>query len=162
MSELHTDNYDPEFKQNDLFELIEELVKIYKPQAEEKNLSLEFIKAIDSANIVFDKLTVYDIFSNIIDNAIKYTIEGSIKIYIKNTLLNKISVTVIDTGIGISEKYIGNIFQPFSQETSGYTRKFDGNGLGLALVKEYCDLNNAEVFVSSEKNLGSNFTVIFK
>jgi PAS domain S-box-containing protein len=162
MSELHTDNYDPEFEQNDLFELIEELVKIYKPQAEEKNLSLEFIKAVDSANIVFDKLTVYDIFSNIIDNAIKYTSEGSIKIYIKNTLLNKVSVTVIDTGIGISEKYIGNIFQPFSQETSGYTRKFDGNGLGLALVKEYCDLNNAEVFVSSEKNLGSNFTVIFK
>ncbi|MCW8850717.1 MAG: PAS domain-containing sensor histidine kinase [Melioribacteraceae bacterium] len=162
MSELHTDNYDPEFKENNLFELIEELVNIYKPQAEEKNINLEFIKAIDNANIIFDKLTVYDIFSNIIDNAIKYTDEGSVKIYIKNTLLNKISVTVIDTGVGISEKYISNIFQPFSQETSGYTRKFDGNGLGLALVKEYCNLNNAEVFVSSEKNLGSNFTVIFK
>ena len=162
MSELHSDNYDPEFKQNDLFELLEDLVKIYKPQAEEKNLSLEFVKAVDSATIVFDKHTVYDIFSNILDNAIKYTNEGSIKIYIKKSLLNKLSVTVIDSGVGISEKYIGNIFQPFSQETSGYTRKFDGNGLGLALVKEYCDLNNAEVFVSSEKNLGSNFTVVFR
>ena len=97
-----------------------------------------------------------------LNNAIKYTDEGSVKIYIKNSLLNKIAVTVIDTGLGISEKYIGNIFQPFSQETTGYTRKFDGNGLGLALVKEYSDLNNAEIFVSSEKNLGSNFTVIFK
>ena len=162
MSELHTDNYDPEFKQNDLFELLEDLEKFYRPQAEEKNLKLEFIKGIDSANIIFDKLTVYDIFSNLIDNAIKFTNEGSVKIYIKNSLLNKISVTVLDTGIGISQEYLRNIFQPFSQETSGYTRKFDGNGLGMALVKEYCDLNNAEIFVSSEKSLGSNFTVIFK
>ncbi len=162
MSELHTDNYEPEFKQNDLFELLEELVSEYKPIAEEKNLDLQFIKGVDTANIVFDKLTMYDVFSNIIDNAIKFTEEGTVEIYIKNTLMNKLSVTVIDTGIGISKKYIGSIFQSFSQETSGYTRKFDGNGLGLALVKKYCDLNNAEIFVSSEKNTGSNFTIIFK
>ena len=86
---------------------------------------------------------------------------GSVKIYVKNSILNKITVTVIDTGVGISQKYVGNIFSPFSQETTGYTRKFDGNGLGLTLVKEYCNLNNTEIFVSSEKGSGSNFTLIF-
>lgn len=162
MSELHTDNYEPEFKDNDLFELLDELVENYKPFTDEKGLNLQFIKAIDSANIVFDRHTMYDVFSNLIDNAIKYTMEGSIKIYVKKSLLNKIAVTIIDTGIGISEKYLNNIFTPFSQETGGYTREFDGNGLGLALVKEYCELNNADIFVNSEKNNGSNFTVIFK
>lgn len=161
MSELHTDNYEPEFRENNLFDLIDKLINNYKPSADEKDIELHFVKAVDSANMVFDYFTVFDVFSNIIDNAIKYTNDGSVKIYIKKTLLNKISVTVIDTGIGISEKYIRNIFQPFSQETTGYTRKFDGNGLGLALVKEYCELNNSELFVSSEKNSGSNFTVIF-
>jgi len=162
MSELHTDNYEPEFKKNDLTELLDELVTFYKPLAEEKNLELQFIQGIDSANIKFDKLTMYDVFSNLIDNAIKFTSNGSVKIYVKNSLMNKITVTVIDTGIGISQKYIENIFSPFSQETSGYTREFDGNGLGLTLVKEYCNLNNAEIFLSSEKGSGSNFTVIFK
>jgi len=162
MSELHTENYEPEYNEHDLFELLENLLALHKPIADQKNLQLQFIKAVDSANIVFDKQTINDVFDNIIDNAIKYTSKGSVKIYVKKSLLNKISVTIIDTGIGISDKYIGNIFQPFSQETSGYTRKFDGNGLGLALVKEYCELNNAEIFVSSEKSSGSNFTVIFK
>jgi PAS domain S-box-containing protein len=162
MSELHTDNYEPVFEEHNLFELLDELYIKYKPMAEEKGIDLQFIKVVDDANIIYDKLTMYDVFSNIIDNAIKYTDKGDVKIYVKNTLLNKKSVTIIDTGIGISEKYLGSIFQPFSQETSGYTRKFDGNGLGLALVKEYCELNNAEIFVSSEKGAGSNFTVIFK
>lgn len=162
MSELHTDNYEPEFKQNNLFELLEDLVAFYTPIAKEKGLELEYIKGVDSANIVFDKFTVYDIFSNLIDNAIKFTNEGSVKIYIKKSLINKISVTVLDSGIGISQNYLENIFKPFSQETTGYTRKFDGNGLGMSLVKEYCSLNKAEIFVSSEKNLGSNFTVMFK
>lgn len=162
MSELHTDNYEPEFNTHNLFDVIDELLKLYQPAAIEKDLDLEFIKAVDSADIVFDYLTMFDVFSNIIDNAIKYTSDGSIKIYIKRTIMNKLSVTIIDTGMGISEKYINNIFQPFSQETSGYTRKFDGNGLGLALVKEYCELNNSDIFVSSEKDSGSNFTVIFR
>jgi PAS domain S-box-containing protein len=162
MSELHTDNYEPEFKENNLFELLDELLLFYKPIAKEKNLDLQFIKGISSANIVFDMLTMHDVFSNLIDNAIKFTESGSVKIYVKNSLMDKITVTVIDTGIGISKEYIESIFSPFSQETSGYTRKFDGNGLGLALVKEYCQLNNSEIFVSSEKNCGSNFTVIFK
>lgn len=162
ISELHTDNYEPVFATNDLFEILEDLIKFYQPLADEKNIDLQFIKAIPKANIVFDKSTITDVFSNILDNAIKFTMEGTVKVYIKNSLMNKIAVTVIDTGIGISEKYLNNIFSPFSQETNGYTRKFDGNGLGLTLVKEYCDLNNAEIFVSSEKGSGSNFTVIFK
>ena len=60
-----------------------------------------------------------------------------------------------------ARKWFSNLFSPFSQEDSGYTRKFDGAGLGLSLVKNYCDLNSAEIIVESQKGAGSKFRVIF-
>ena len=54
------------------------------------------------------------------------------------------------------------LFEPFSQEQMGYTRKFEGNGIGLALVNKYCELNNAKIEVETEKGVGSTFRVIFK
>ena len=66
-----------------------------------------------------------------------------------------------DTGIGISKEYQPHLFQMFSQEEQGYTRKFEGNGLGLALVKKYCEMNNASIDVISEKHKGSTFRVGF-
>ncbi len=84
-----------------------------------------------------------------------------VKIIVEKTIRNKVSVSVQDSGVGISEQYIANIFSPFSQESGGYSRKFDGNGLGLALVKQYCDLNNVDIIVHSQKMKGSNFTLFF-
>lgn len=162
MSELYTDNYEPIFKVNNLIELLDELVKTYKPIAEDKNIKVIYYKLIPIANVVFDERTIYDVFQNIIDNAVKFTQHGKVTVQVKKTITNNVSVSIIDTGIGISSDYIGQIFSPFTQETNGYTRKYDGNGLGLALVKEYCKLNNAEIYVSSEKGSGSDFTVVFK
>jgi signal transduction histidine kinase len=101
------------------------------------------------------------VFQNLIDNAIKFTLEGHIEVKVYKDEYNKFCVSVKDTGIGISEKYIGKIFLPFSQEESGYSRKFEGNGLGLALVKNYLKLINAEIRVDSTKGVGSNFLVKF-
>ena len=70
-------------------------------------------------------------------------------------------VEIKDTGIGIDESYLPNLFEPFSQEEMGYTRKFDGNGIGLALVNKYSELNNAKVEVESRKDVGSTFRIIF-
>ncbi len=53
-----------------------------------------------------------------------------------------------------------NLFLPFTQEEQGYTRQYEGNGLGLSLVKKYCELMNAEIKVQSEKGAGSVFTLI--
>jgi signal transduction histidine kinase len=53
------------------------------------------------------------------------------------------------------------LFKPFTQEEQGYTRKFDGNGLGLALVKRYCELNDAIIKVHSKKDEGTKFNVKF-
>jgi len=71
-------------------------------------------------------------------------------------------VKVCDTGIGLSEEYIKKMFIPFSQEDVGHKREYEGNGLGLALVKEYVEINNATISVKSEKNKGSVFSVTFQ
>lgn len=57
----------------------------------------------------------------------------------------------------MSSEFLEKIFEPFTQEDTGYTRKFEGSGLGLALVQNYARLNNAKIDVISEKNKGSKF-----
>ena len=99
-------------------------------------------------------------FANILDNAIKFTEKGEIKITIEEND-DHLIVKIKDTGRGISDEYMSSLFQPFSQEQQGYTRKYEGNGLGLSLANKFCRLNNAEIKVKSQKGKGSEFTVIF-
>jgi signal transduction histidine kinase len=75
--------------------------------------------------------------------------------------MNQIIVEIFDTGVGISEKYMPNLFKPFSQEEGGYARRFEGNGLGLALTKKYCDLTNMVIDINSKKGCGTKVTLKF-
>jgi signal transduction histidine kinase len=122
---------------------------------------LKFLNEESIGKIEGDEYTITQLFANLIDNAIKYTNDGSITIEVKKDSEEFIVVNVTDTGVGISEEFQENLFQPFSQEETGYTRKFEGNGLGLALVKKYCELNNAKIFCNSKKGEGATFTVVF-
>ncbi len=108
-----------------------------------------------------DSYTVNQIFTQLIDNALKYTEKGNITINIKRNEKNNLIIEVADTGIGIADDYLSNLFEPFSQEEMGYSRKYEGNGIGLTLVKKYCDLNRAFIEVESIKDKGSTFRVIF-
>lgn len=161
MAELQTGSYEPEFgefclEKNVLSELIDE----YKILAKEKKLTLDLIVETDETLIHADRYSVNQIFANLIDNAIKYTKQGGIKVRLyedKKTL----RVEVKDTGIGISPEFLPHLFEAFRQEQQGYSRKFEGNGLGLALVDKFCRINNAEITVQSSKNTGSIFTVSF-
>ncbi len=136
--------------------LVEQLTK-----AEDKGLKLNLIKPDKPLKLVLDQYSVSQLFMNLIDNAIKYTKEGSVTIKPFVNEFGKIQVDIIDTGIGIAEEYMPTMFEAFSQEEQGYTRSYEGIGLGLSLVKSYADLNNAEIKVNSKKNKGSVFSVIF-
>jgi len=106
-----------------------------------------------------DEYAAYQMFANLIDNAIKYTKKGFVNISISNHVENSVVVRISDTGIGISKEYLPNIFVPFSQEERGYSRRFDGNGLGLALVKKYSEIIGATIKVESEKGKGTTFSI---
>lgn len=162
MSELQVGAYIPQMRYIDIEQdILKNLYIDFLHAAELKNIKLSIERFTDNLNVFVDEYSVTQIFSNLLDNAIKYTNEGSVKIVIERDNDDRLIISVVDTGIGISEEFIPNLFRPFSQEEQGYTRRFEGNGLGLALVKKYCDLNNAEIKVISEKGKGSTFSVIF-
>ncbi len=162
MSELQAGTYEPLFDDIDLYDdILDNLILEYKQRAIEKGLELTLEKNTLNSKIFGDEYTVTQIFTNLIDNSVKYTKKGSIQILVGNNKENKVFVEVKDTGIGIDERYLPHLFDPFSQEQMGYTRAFEGNGLGMALVKKYCDMNKAEIFVTSKKGEGTQFTVVF-
>jgi signal transduction histidine kinase len=141
--------------------ILDELLDKYSYLAKEKNLYMECVYETDKTIVYSDDYYVFQIFVNLIDNAIKYTPSGGIKIIIRRNDFNELSVSVIDSGIGISHDFFPNMFQSFSQEERGYTRSYEGNGLGLSLVSNYCKLIGAIISVESEKGKGSSFTVTF-
>jgi PAS domain S-box-containing protein len=142
-------------------EILNKLHKEHQLYVKLKGLEFIYTCKEKDTNVIADHYSIFQIFSNLIDNAVKYTIKGKVEIVLEKNKLGIVIVEVKDTGIGISKEYIPRIFEPFTQEDHGYTRSFEGNGIGLALVKKYCELNNIIVEVESEKNVGSTFRIIF-
>ena len=122
---------------------------------------MEVIKESEETTLKVDEYSVNQIFNNLIDNAIKYTKAGTVEIKIYNNPHGFLCVDISDTGIGISKQYHKRLFEPFTQEQQGYTRQYEGSGLGLALVKKYCEINEASVELESKKDKGSRFTITF-
>lgn len=161
ISAVQSGSYSQEFKDFDLdFELMS-LLDEFKTTAREKGLHLSYTNKTNDSIILADHYSVTQIFQNLFDNAIKYTLKGSVEVILDEWNKEKLQVVVRDTGIGISKEYIANLFSPFSQEDVGHKREFEGNGLGLALVKKYVEINKADILVESVKDRGSIFTVIF-
>lgn len=159
MAELQVGTYKYNPTEFNLIEkIIKPLVKEYDPVARSKSLSLELRNDNGIDQIKADQYSLSQVFANLIDNAVKFTDKGKIIVRVARDDEYQF-VQIVDTGIGISQQYLSNLFQPFTQEDSGYSRKYEGNGLGLALVKKYCDINSAKISVKSEKGEGSVFTV---
>ncbi len=150
---------------NTNFDLYE---KCLKPIVDELNytltnekVSLILEEPLVDSQVTADEYSVNQIFRNLIENGIKFTNSGSVKISVDRDEDLKLRVTVKDTGIGIDEEYLPHMFSFFSQEYKGLSRKYNGNGIGLALVKRYCNLNGIDITVKSKKNVGTSFTAIF-
>ncbi|MDA3861660.1 MAG: PAS domain-containing sensor histidine kinase, partial [Melioribacteraceae bacterium] len=162
LSEIQANTYKPDITE---FDIVSDILSLQLAQhrriAKRKNIELAFNCNTVNTVIKADSYTVNQIFEQLIDNAIKYTEEGEIIIEVSRNEKDQLLVEIKDTGVGILEEYLPHLFEPFSQEEMGYTRKFDGNGIGMALVKKYCELNNAKIGVESEKGVGSTFRVKF-
>ena len=159
LSRLQTGNFEANFERIDLEkDLLEDILLEFFTKAKRKEITLNFENKSKNCKVMADKYSMGQIFINIIDNALKYTNEGEIKISLYN-VKDQVCVDIKDTGIGISSEYLSDLFNPFSQEDTGMTRHFEGIGLGLALVKKYVEINNSKISVSSIKGKGSIFTI---
>ncbi len=162
LSEIQANTYEPIIKRFDInSDVISGLLVEYKKKAKEKDLTFIVNFDTEDSYVNGDFYTIEQIFRQLLDNSILFTPKGGIVLSILRNKENRLVVEVQDSGVGIGDEYLDDLFTPFSQEDMGYTRKFDGNGIGLSLVKNYCDLNNAIIEVESEKGIGSTFRVIF-
>jgi len=114
-------------------------------------------------NLSGDAVRVNQILANLLINAVKFTPAGKIEILIcevlKTEKISRISVSVSDTGIGIPEEKISEIFEMFHQLEESYNRKHGGAGLGLAIVKSLVEMMNGTISVKSRIGFGSIFTI---
>ncbi|MBI5730214.1 MAG: PAS domain S-box protein [Ignavibacteriales bacterium] len=163
MSELQTGIYKPSLSKVDIeSQVLKKLYNEFQQTAKQKGIDFIYKCEVNESEIISDEYCVTQIFVNLVDNAIKYTKKGKVEILLTKNKDGNIVVEVKDTGIGISKDFFPHLFEPFVQEEQGYSRSYEGNGLGLALVKRYCDINNAVIEVESEKGVGTTFRVIFK
>lgn len=163
MSQIQTGNF--EIKNEDLQiekDILRPILRDFQLKAQSKKLDFIFENVSSNQNIQADRYMLTQVFTHLIDNAIKFTSKGKVEILIFNNQKKAPCVSVKDTGLGISDEYQTKLYAPFSQEDTGYTRRFEGNGLGLAIVKRYVELNKADIEVQSQKGVGTTFTVVFK
>ena len=144
------------------------LFEIFGDEAKKKNLVLQYTINVEHENILTDTTKVKEIFVNILSNAIKYTSSGgSVKVSIDELPCDEdgymmVRTRVSDTGIGMSQEYLTNIFEAFTREQNTTKSKIAGTGLGMSIVKKYVDLLGGTINVESELGKGSTFTVTLK
>ena len=144
------------------------LFEIFGDEAKKKNLVLQYTINVEHENILTDTTKVKEIFVNILSNAIKYTSSGgSVKISVDELPCDEdgymmVRTRVSDTGIGMSQEHLTNIFEAFTREQNTTKSKIAGTGLGMSIVKKYVDLLGGTINVESELGKGSTFTVTLK
>jgi len=144
-----------------LGEFIERLVGEFQILAARKGLAVKAQIDAPAVRINFDEACLSNLITNLLQNAIKFTEHGEITLRLWTDERATPMLEVRDTGVGIDAAYLPYIFDAFTQENPGLTRRFQGVGLGLSLVRKYLELHGAEIAVASEKNRGSSFTIRF-
>jgi signal transduction histidine kinase/HAMP domain-containing protein len=136
---------------------IEKVNQTVTPLAEKKGLSLVVDIKPKVGQITSDRLRVEQILINLVNNAIKFTEKGEVRLEceIKNGYLE---INVIDSGIGIKDEDLNKLFKPFQQVDTGLTRQYEGTGLGLSICKRLVEKLGGKIWVKSKWGIGSTFS----
>ena len=142
-----------------LNEIVEASVNTFKVMAEGKGLKLE--KEIEAVqmDMLGDSDRLSQVLSNFLSNAIKYTKKGKVKVTAQ-TKGKFASVTIEDTGVGMSEDELRSVFTRFFRSDDSYVRKTTGTGLGLSIAKATVERHNGDIRIESELGVGTKFEVI--
>ena len=145
-------------------DMLSDLVGMLWIRAKEKNLDFHINVAPDlPSELIGDEVRIKQILMNILNNAIKYTKEGSISLSVecekKDNNIYNIVYTVSDTGMGIKKEDIPYLFTAFKRVDESKNRHIEGTGLGLSIVKQFVDMMGGKITVNSVYTKGSSFTV---
>ena len=141
-------------------ELVDEVDSIVSVLAETKNLKFNIVvNDRFPPTIIGDKERLLQIIVNLTGNAVKFTDEGAVSVDIARHLDDQWTIAVRDTGTGIPQKALSQIFEPFHQASDAQTRRHGGSGLGLSIVRMLVQLMGGQIAVESKINVGSTFTI---
>ncbi|MEO8232999.1 MAG: PAS domain S-box protein, partial [Ignavibacteriota bacterium] len=160
LSKLEASKVEVNIEAQNIIPLLKESFGFFESAAKKKTIEYSF--TIEQEEIIcnVDQLLFSSIFNNLINNAIKFTDSGSVKISV-TTDSESVNISVADTGVGISEMKQNLIWEEFRQASEGYNRGFEGTGLGLTIAKKYTDLMNGNITVKSNLGKGTTFNVTF-
>jgi signal transduction histidine kinase/DNA-binding response OmpR family regulator/ligand-binding sensor domain-containing protein len=161
LQKLEADALPVNMIQGDIVSYLKYLVESFQSYAESKNIQLQCSSHPEAVMMDYDPQKIQDIFSNLVSNALKFTLSGgSINIDCSQEKGNQLKIRVRDNGIGISEEKLPHIFDRFYQADDSSIRRAEGTGIGLALTRELVKLLGGEISVKSIPGAGSEFTVL--
>ncbi|AKB28977.1 sensory transduction histidine kinase [Methanosarcina siciliae T4/M] len=157
LSKIEANKMELNYREFELATKIDLIRNVLHPLADKKNIDIEIDMDSELTRICADEEKFTRIMYNLVDNAIKFSYENSlVKIGVRKKD-NLVEITVTDTGIGIKTEDHHKLFKPFSQVNAFYSKKFQGTGLGLSLVKQIVNLHGGYVWFRSEQGEGSTF-----
>ena len=150
-------------KSVDINNCIENIFELFSSKFTEKNLRFSYFKDNSIPQyLICDSEKIKQIISNLLSNALKFTQQGSVELSVSKVNIENNKLTLMfaveDTGIGIDEKSVKLLFQPFSQLDSSNTRRYGGTGLGLTICKHLVELMEGKIWVESVPGKGSKFS----
>jgi len=162
LSKIESEQTEIIFTEIDVIEEVENCVKLFEKVALNKGLFIK-VKYGDERIILNSDIRMFnEIINNLINNALKYTNDGGVTVYVRKTKDNKSAeIKVQDTGIGIPQEKQNLIWDEFRQVSEGDSRMFEGTGLGLTITNKFVKLLGGKISLESETGIGSTFTVIF-
>jgi PAS domain S-box-containing protein len=140
--------------------LLKDVIDLYVPRADAKHLALRLERDDNLPELVRgDPLRVRQILLNLLDNALKFTEQGEIRLSVTHSenVPNELQFSVIDSGIGMDSEIQSRIFQAFAQADGSVSRKYGGTGLGLTICRQLAELMGGELSLESTPGQGSRF-----
>ncbi|MCG2714695.1 MAG: cell wall metabolism sensor histidine kinase WalK [Candidatus Marinimicrobia bacterium] len=152
------DNSQLQIEEVNIAQMQTDLIKLFAEKTDTKNLQLEWEIADELSTISCDPFKLEQVLINLLDNAVKYTDKGKIKIRFSQ-ISNNTLIEIEDTGIGISKKHLSRIFERFYTVDKSHSRQLGGTGLGLSIAKHIVLLHNGRIDVESTPGTGTTFSI---
>lgn len=149
-----------DFQTANIWDILVRTINELSPKADIKHIRLKLTILKNPINIMCNVDSLYRVFENLVDNAIKYTNLGGKVDVMVNDDDNRVSVSVSDNGIGIPCDQIGKLFSEFFRATNAKETQTEGTGLGLSIVKRIIDNHKGDINISSVEGVGTTFTVV--
>jgi signal transduction histidine kinase len=151
----------------EIAKLMNNVVLTVKSAMDKNNNILEVYCDQELGTMYADQTRMRQVLLNLLSNAAKFTTNGKVTLTVRREkielpiegIVDMITFSVTDTGIGMSESQQQQLFKPFTQGDTSTTRRYGGTGLGLAISRHFCQMMGGDVFVKSEPGVGSTFTV---